>query len=216
MLAEYQSQRRNDSILQAIGLLERLLKAAEAQRSTGSIIEILVAQAVARQASADPKERRHLPLAMESLERALTLAEPEGYFRLFVDEGEPMHLPLLDFRARIRNLSSGQSHPLLVYVERLLSGFGRTEEIHPMANPQKANLTEPAALIELAPLLEALSERELEVLKLLRTELSGQEIAGQLVISPNTFRTHTNHIFSKLGVNNRRAAVCRAEELHLF
>ncbi len=65
-------------------------------------------------------------------------------------------------------------------------------------------------------MIEPLSERELEVLKLLRTELSGPEIAGQLVISPNTFRTHTKNIFSKLGVNNRRAAVRRAEELDLF
>ena len=146
-------------------------------------------------------------MALALLERALMLAEPEGYFRLFVDEGEPMHLLLLDFRARIRNQSSGKSHPLLVYVERLLSGFGRPEEIHPMAHPQKVNLME---------LLEPLSERELEVLKLLRTELSGPEIADELIISPNTFRTHTKNIFSKLGVNNRRAAVRRAEELHLF
>ncbi len=210
LLAEYQGQRSNDSISQAIGLLERLLKAAEAQRRTGSIIEILVAQAIARFASVAHQAQGNLSLALASLERALTLAEPEGYFRLFVDEGEPMHLLLLDLRARIRKQSSGQSHPLLVYVERLLSGFGHTEEIHPMAHPQKVNLMEPV------PLLEALSERELEVLRLLRTELSGPEIADKLIISPNTFRTHTSHIFAKLGVNNRRAAVRRAEELHLF
>ena len=56
----------------------------------------------------------------------------------------------------------------------------------------------------------------MEVLKLLRTELSGPEIAGQFIVSLNTFRTHTKNIFNKLGVNNRRAAVCRAEELDLF
>jgi LuxR family maltose regulon positive regulatory protein len=65
-------------------------------------------------------------------------------------------------------------------------------------------------------MIEPLSERELEVLKLLRSDLSGPEIAGHLVISPNTFRTHTKNIFSKLGVNNRRAAVRRAEELDLI
>ncbi len=198
LMAESQSRQVRGSFLQAIGLLERLLKAAEAQSRIGSFIEILVAQALVHQAQGK------LPLALASLERALTLAEPEGYFRLFVDEGEPMHLLLLDFRARIKKQSSGQSHPLLVYVERLLSGFGSTEEIHPMAHPQKVDLIEP------------LSERELEVLKLLRSELSGPEIADQLVISPNTFRTHTKNIFSKLGVNNRRAAVRRAEELNLF
>ena len=65
-------------------------------------------------------------------------------------------------------------------------------------------------------MIEPLSERELEVLKLLRSELSGPEIAGQLIVSLNTFRTHTKNIFNKLGVNNRRAAVHRAEELDLF
>lgn len=204
LMAEYQGQRSNNSLIHAIGLLERLLKAAEAQRRTGSIIEILVAQALAYHV------QENLPLAQASLERVLTLAEPEGYFRLFADEGEPMHLLLLDFRARIKNQSSGHRHPLLDYVERLLSGFGYAEEIHPTAHPQKVNLMEPATLVE------ALSERELEVLKLLRTELSGPEIADELIISPNTFRTHTKNIFSKLGVNNRRAAVRRAEEFNLF
>ena len=65
-------------------------------------------------------------------------------------------------------------------------------------------------------MIEPLSERELEVLKLLRTELSGPEIASQLIVSVNTFRTHTKNIFNKLGVNNRRAAVRRAKELDLF
>ena len=65
-------------------------------------------------------------------------------------------------------------------------------------------------------MIEPLSERELEVLKLLRSELSGPEIAQQLIVSLNTLRTHTKNIFNKLGVNNRRAAVRRAEELDLF
>jgi LuxR family maltose regulon positive regulatory protein len=80
----------------------------------------------------------------------------------------------------------------------------KTEVIEPEVQPARNRLAEP------------LSNRELEVLRLLRTELSGPEIAGELVISPNTFRTHTKNIFSKLGVNNRRAAVRRAEELDLF
>ena len=64
-------------------------------------------------------------------------------------------------------------------------------------------------------LVDPLSSRELEVLRLLRTELTGPEIAAQLVVSLNTVRTHTKHIFTKLGVTNRRAAVLRAEELGL-
>jgi len=210
LMVEYQTHQSMQAFLQAVALLERLLKAAEAQRRTGSVIEILVAQAVDCFSSVAHKVQGNLPLALASLERALTLAEPEGYFRLFVDEGEPMCSLLLDLRARMKQQPSGQNHPLLVYVERLLTGFGRTKANHAITQPKKVGLMEPA------PHIEPLSERELEVLKLLRTELSGPEIAGQLVISPNTFRTHTKNIFSKLGVNNRRAAVRRAEDLDLF
>ena len=207
LIAEYQSQRSNDSVLQAIGLLERLLKAAEAQKRTGSVIEILLAQALAHQAQGN------LPLALASLERALTLAAPEGYFRLFVDAGEPVHLLLLDFRARLEKPSSGQSHPLHIYVAKLLAAFATPVDKLSTTPALAAGATMKSPKVEM---IELLSERELEVLKLLRTELSGPEIAGELVISPNTFRTHTKNIFSKLGVNNRRAAVRRAEELDLF
>ena len=89
------------------------------------------------------------------------------------------------------------------YIQKLIAAFGNTNEFHPSSFiPQ--------------PLVEPLSERELEVLRLLGTELSGPEIAQQLIVSLNTLRTHTKNIFNKLGVNNRRAAVRRAEELNLF
>ena len=80
----------------------------------------------------------------------------------------------------------------------------------PQSKPDHTILTSKSDMIE------PLSERELEVLKLLRSELSGPEIAQQLIVSLNTLRTHTNNIYNKLGVNNRRAAVRRAEELDLF
>ena len=194
-------------ILQAIGLLDRLLKAAEAQRRTGSVIEILVVQALAHQTQGN------LPLALASLESALTLAEPEGYLRLFVDEGERMRMLLLGFRARIEKQSSHQSHPLHVYVEKLLAAFAPPVDKQPTTSALATGASVKSPKVDM---IEPLSERELEVLKLLRTELRGPEIAAQLVISPNTFRTHTKNIFSKLGVNNRRAAVRRAEELELF
>jgi LuxR family maltose regulon positive regulatory protein len=89
------------------------------------------------------------------------------------------------------------------YARRLLTGFGTAEE------------RLPASHAPVQPLVEALSERELEVLRLLATDLDGPEIASQLMVSLNTMRTHTKNIFSKLGVNNRRAAVRRAEELQL-
>ena len=194
------SHNRQDrrTLAQSIGLLDRLLNAAEAQRRTASVIEILLVQALTYQAQGN------LPQSLSSLERALTLAEPEGYVRIFVDEGIQIYKLLVDLRAMFEKQSSDRSHPLLVYGERLLFALQPTQVKSPVAHPQKVDLIEP------------LSEREMEVLKLLRTELSGPEIAEQLIISPNTFRTHTKNIFSKLGVNNRRAAVSRAEELNLF
>jgi LuxR family maltose regulon positive regulatory protein len=90
-------------------------------------------------------------------------------------------------------------------VDKLLAAFPQ-----PVAAPKSAISHQKLDKIE------PLSERELEVLKLLRSELSGPEIAQQLIVSLNTLRTHTKNIFNKLGVNNRRAAVRRAEELDLF
>ncbi len=108
-------------------------------------------------------------------------------------------------RMLIEKLSRNRDHPLSVYADKLLAAFAQTETL-PKSTifNQKSNIIDP------------LSERELDVLKLLRTELSGPEIAKQLIVSLNTVRTHTKSIFTKLGVNNRRAAVSRAEELDLF
>lgn len=185
LLARAKSDRAGRSIDEAAGFLERLLRAAEAGERTGSVIEILVLQALAHQARGD------IPAALVPLERALTLAEPEGYVRLFVDEGLPL-AALLEAAAKQRIAPQ--------YVRHLLTAFGSTSE----SPPVKPRLIEP------------LSERELEVLRLLRTDLDGPDIARELVVSLNTVRTHTKNIYSKLGVNNRRAAVLRAEELDLL
>jgi LuxR family maltose regulon positive regulatory protein len=144
--------------------------------------------------------------ALSSLERALTLAEPEGYVRSFVDEGEAMRLLILDFRFASEKSARNGVHSLSGYVDKLLSAFPQLA-----APPKKSKVKNLKSEI-----VEPLSERELEVLKLLRSELSGPEIAGQLMVSLNTLHTHTKNIYSKLGVNNRRAAVRRAEELDLF
>jgi LuxR family maltose regulon positive regulatory protein len=170
--------------LPAVALLERLLDAAEAGGRTGSAIEILLLQALAR------KHAGLLGEALASLARALDLAEPEGYVRLFVDEGAPM-ATLLGAAAE-RGATVG-------YARRLLAAFGRT-----------------AGGRTTQPLVEPLSERELDVLRLLGTELSGPEIARQLIVSLHTVRTHTKNIYAKLGVNSRRAAVRRADELALL
>ncbi len=185
LLARSKSDRADRSMREAIGLLERLLKAAEAGERMGSVIEILVLLSLAHQIQGD------IPAALAPLERALTLAEPEGYVRIFVDEGPPMAV-LLEAAAKHGTAPS--------YVRRLLAALGKAED----RTPVKQGLIEP------------LSERELEVLRLLRTDLSGPDIARELMVSLHTLRTHTNNIYTKLGVNNRRAAVRRAEELGLF
>jgi LuxR family maltose regulon positive regulatory protein len=164
-------------------LLEGLLRAAEDGGRTGSVIEILVLLALAHQMLGDRE------LALTSLGRALGLAEPEGYVRIFVDEGPPMTTLLA--AAADRGIFPD-------HVRRLL-----TSSAADVGAASRQDLVEP------------LSERELDVLRLLRSDLSGPDIARELVVSLNTVRTHTKNIYAKLGVNNRRSAVRRADELGL-
>ncbi len=184
LLARYTSDGTAHWVQQARGLLERLLQAAEAGERTGSVIEILVVQALAHQAQGA------IPAALLPLQRALALAEPEGYVRVFVDEGPPMAV-LLQAAAR-QGIAPD-------YSRQLLAALGPA----PAGPPAKQALIEP------------LSDRELEVLRLLGSDLSGPEIARALMVSLNTLNTHTKNIYAKLAVNNRRAAVRRAGELHL-
>ena len=197
LIAAGKSDREAGSLDEATRLLGRLLQAAETGGRMGSVIQILLLQALAFQA------QDNLPHALAALERALALAEPEGYVRIFVDEGEAMRL-LIEKQSRNRD------HPLSGYADKLLAAFTQ-----PVAAPKSAIIHQNQQRSS-NMLIEPLSERELEVLKLLRSELSGPEIAQQLIVSLNTLRTHTKNIFNKLGVNNRRAAVRRAEELDLF
>jgi LuxR family maltose regulon positive regulatory protein len=189
-LARYKHDLTGSSIREVIGLLERLLQAAEAGERTGSVIEILVLQALAHHGQGD------IPAALVPLERALRLAEPEGYVRIFVDEGPAMaHL--------LREVAARGIMP--DYTAKLLGAF----KDEPPGNEGDSPLSVSQ------PLIEPLSQRELEVLRLFKTELSGPEIAQELVIALSTLRTHTKSIYSKLNVTNRRAAVKRAEELGL-
>jgi LuxR family maltose regulon positive regulatory protein len=185
LLAQGTRDRADDRIAAAIELMERLLAAAEDGGRSGSAIDILVVQALARHARDDAAG------ALASLHRAVALAEPEGYVRIFIDEGPPM-AALLKLAAKERKAPS--------YVRRLLGAVVTAEGRATVAQP----------------LIEPLSERELEVLRLLASELDGPDIARELVVSPNTVRTHTRNIYAKLGVNSRRAAVRRAAELSLL
>jgi LuxR family maltose regulon positive regulatory protein len=182
LLARYAAERHERSLHEATALLARLRSAAEDGGRTGSVLDVLVVEALAGQARGD------LPAALTSLRRALSLAEPEGYVRTFVDEG-PAMAALLRAVARPGN-----------YAQRLLAAFDRTEAGAPV--PQR--------------LVDPLSARELDVLRLLGTDLDGPDIARRLFVSLNTLRTHTKNIYAKLGVNNRRAAVRRGEELDLM
>jgi LuxR family transcriptional regulator, maltose regulon positive regulatory protein len=185
LLARHEGERAGPSLHEAIRLLERLLLRAEAGGRTGRVIEILVLRALAHQALED------IPAALGFLDRAVTLAEPEGYVRVFADEGPPMAALLRAVAKRgIRQ----------DYVRRLLAAVNKTEH----GSPREQALIEP------------LSERELDVLRLLGTELDGPAIARELMVSLNTMRTHTKNIYAKLGVTNRRAAVRRAAELDLL
>jgi LuxR family maltose regulon positive regulatory protein len=190
LLAQYGAQPAG-SAGDAARLLRRLLEAAEAGERTGSVIEILALQALADQARGD------VPGALAALERALTLAEPEGYVRMFAAEGPPM-ASLLRRLARQRATWDD--------VRRLLSSCGRVAGTAPVgqAAPASQRLVEP------------LSERELDVLRLLASDLDGPDIARELTVSLNTLRTHTKSIYAKLGVNSRRAAVRQAAELNLL
>jgi LuxR family transcriptional regulator, maltose regulon positive regulatory protein len=184
LLAQYRAERAEPPISDAARLLGRLLQAAEAGERMGSVIEILVLQALTDHARGD------VPGALAALERALTLAEPEGYVRMFVGEGPPM-ASLLRAAAKQGIAPS--------YVRRLLAAVNRSED-----RPVQQRLIEP------------LSERELDVLRLLGSDLDGPDIARELTVSLNTMRTHTRNIYAKLGVSNRRAAVRRAAELGLL
>jgi LuxR family transcriptional regulator, maltose regulon positive regulatory protein len=216
MLARYQSGCAEGSILEAMGLLERLLKAAEEGGRAGSVIEILVLQAIADHAQGD------LPAALLPLQRALALAEPEGYVRMFLDEGPGM-LQLLR-EASEREIMPDYTDRLLAAFEAEQKGSAGESPIPNWQSQPRAGVAAQVPSIALLPerhrdgesLIEALSQREIEVLRLLKTELSGPEIAHELVISLSTVRTHTKSIYSKLNVNNRRAAVKRAAELDLI
>lgn len=197
LLARSQAERDDEALGDVLRLLERLQQAAVAGGRAGSVIECLMLQALAHQAQGS------LAAALVPLERALALAEPAGYFRLFVDEGPPMARLLERLKA-----DGGRMKP---YARDLLPAFGTEAATQPSALSHL-----PPASHGDQPLLEPLSQRELEVLRLFKADLSGPEIAAELVIALSTLRTHTKRIYSKLNVNSRRAAVTRATELGLL
>ncbi|HZU86536.1 MAG TPA: LuxR C-terminal-related transcriptional regulator, partial [Anaerolineaceae bacterium] len=171
----------------AAGVLAgRLLQQAETAGQMGLVIELLTLQALAFQGKKDTDR------ALAVLERALVLAQPEGYVRVFLDEGEPVTRLLCQVQSRQVGTS---------YATELVAKIGR---ISSMTQPSMQLLTEP------------LTARELEVLKLIEAGQSNQEIAGQLVISIPTVKRHISNIYGKLGVESRTQAIAIGKELKLF
>jgi LuxR family maltose regulon positive regulatory protein len=183
------AQGRSD---EAINLLQRMLEPAEEGRNTTGAIGFLSLQALAFQGMSDTTR------AMNTLERALALAEPGGFVRIFVDEGPSMA------RLLYKALTCGIAPE---YVRRLLAAF---------PTPKPESEAPPETQAQEADLIEPLSERELEVLRLIAEGLTNPEIASRLFLSPHTVKTHAHNIYGKLGVHNRTQAVTRARALGLL
>jgi LuxR family maltose regulon positive regulatory protein len=186
-------------------LLERLLALAETQKRTGSVIEILLTQTLAHHAQSNRSQ------ALAALERALTLSEPEGYLRIFVDEGEAMRLLLLSFRSTNEKQAT---RSLLGYVDKILAAFSQPTEaasqsktLAPYASAGVTNQTSG---------IESLTDRELEILCLIAEGQSNTEISQHLYVALSTVKGHNLRIFNKLQAQNRTEAVARARELGLI
>jgi LuxR family transcriptional regulator, maltose regulon positive regulatory protein len=186
----------------ALGLLDRLCKAAEGGGRMGSVVEILALRALALQARHESSE------ALAALERALALAEPEGYVRLFLDERAPMETLLSEFiNGRPKGPHDAWRHAVFGYARRLLATF---ESSH--TSPDAAGYV-PG--LDRSP-LEPLTAREGEVLMLIAEGLSNQEIAARLFVATSTVKGYVHSVFRKLEVDSRTRAVARARELNLI
>ncbi len=179
---------------EAVELLERLLQAAEAGGRKGSVIEILALQALAHEAQGN------MSMALAPLQRALALAEPQGYVRIFVDEGAPL--------ARLLSAASAAEF-MPDYTRKLLAVFAAEQEER---SSDPARGAAPLA----QPLIEPLSPRELEVLHLIAQGLTNREISDRLFLALSTVKGHNRRIFGKLAVQNRTEAAARARELGLL
>jgi LuxR family maltose regulon positive regulatory protein len=189
-IAQARGDPRSPLLKDVLHLLDRLLRDAEAKARRDSVLHILIAHVLALEARGDRAS------ALSTLERALLLAEPEGYIRLFVEEGTPM-LALLR-HARMRSMVPG-------YVATLLFAFDE-ENVKDL----------PLTSARLGPLAEPLTEREREILRLLLEGASNREIARRLVLSVNTVKRHVYNISSKLRVQSRSQAIVRARTLNLL
>jgi LuxR family maltose regulon positive regulatory protein len=165
--------------------LDRLIQKLESGKRWGNVVEILALKSLSLQAQGETVQ------ALNILEHALSLAEPEGYIRTFLDEGEPMHSLLRE--AASRGIQTK-------YVSKLLAAFGKADSVL---------LSSPA-------LPEQLSRRETEILRLIKSGMSNCLIAKTLCVEESTIKTHINNLYGKLGVRSRTQAIARAADLNLL
>jgi LuxR family maltose regulon positive regulatory protein len=187
---------------EALAVLSPLLPVTETGGWTMFVIETLVLQSLAFQALSEA------PRAMRCLERALSLAEPEGFVRAFVDRGAPMAALLKQILEAEQDGGQTPSRGSASdYVRRLLDAFGGGEETQP---------GEPLPPPSPPALVEPLTKREVEVLRLLSTDRTSTEMARELVLSVHTVRSHIKSIYAKLDAHSRYEAIARATELNLL
>jgi len=204
LLAEHSVTGASETLREAVGLLDRLLAAATDGGRAGTVIELEVLRAVAHRAGGARDK------ALVALEHAIELAEADGWVRVFVEAAPALSDLLLELTKR--QPRSDYSRELLAAVTANGSADSEPNDVARSGVPA---LTDPGSGSR-TTLIDPLSDRELDVLRLLGSDLDGPAIARELVVSLNTVRTHTKHIYTKLGVNNRRAAISKAHQLGLL
>jgi LuxR family maltose regulon positive regulatory protein len=200
-LAQSRRESQAQFLLEAGEIINRLLAAAQAKAWWGHVIELSILQGLLCQSQGDAAGM--LASLDQALDQALTLAEPEGYVRSFVDEGEPMATLLRQALSRGIRLD---------YVNKLLAAFNTGGPADKETEQESPLVSHPPAPL----LIEPLTERELELLRLVAGGHSNQEIAQALFLAVGTVKKHLNNIFGKLGVSSRTQAVARARELDLL
>lgn len=196
---------------QANRILERLYTVAIQELRFNSAVMILVLQTLVLQAQGERNA------AQSKLSEALQLAEPGGYLRVFIDEGEPMR-SLLDALRATRPLFLGLEARIRTYLDQVIAAFNGEKARQPQ--PEIGRQTLPPESInpksKVQNLPEPLTERELEVLQLVAQGLSDRQIAEQLIVVIGTVKRHLNNLYGKLGVHTRTQALARARELNLL
>ena len=192
-----------NKIDKAMRLLSCLEESAQSGARQGRLIEIMILKALALQKIGNNAQ------ADLALTKSLILAEPSNYVRIFLDEGQPMHMLLAQW------LEHASIKAPRGYASHLLSQFDAEPHVVTAAQAKAAPMRDSSASWGQA-LVEPLSQRELEVLHLMALGKTNQEIAGQLVVAPGTVKAHTASIYRKLGVTNRTEAAARARQLGIL